>query len=289
MVAALGRVWAGIGWFVEDVLPWIAMAAIVAVAAITSGQATDIPSQDVWSRRPFGVSWATIVLVLSLMGAVGVIVADLKVRRKNDGLERRLDTLEDEAGVVARSRDVALRSLERERLCHDLDEALGVLVGWLVENPRSKLDPFHLSAIVWRVPELETELAMERRWAMRHWAPSAVHWTKGKGAIGLCWQNGLERVYNMTKLRSVRTEADVLAAGNDALGMSLADIEATKRYTAVWVRPLTDPQRRVVGILAVGSTKPGTLRRLQTASRSEVAVDAAILVGRVFQQVLDFD
>jgi hypothetical protein len=122
--------------------------------------------------------------------------------------------------------------------------------------------------------------------------PSHIKWTRGKGMIGLCWE---EQSTQYKDLRAIikrhanitREKFDGLRRPDVKMGLNFDEFHRiVGKYAEVRAVPISNRDRtRMIGVLAVDipadKSSPGDLPRLDAADVREVTSTAARIVGNL--------
>jgi hypothetical protein len=166
------------------------------------------------------------------------------------GYNRRLKTEESEAALYKTCRSLARVVAQATGIDQD---RVGVHV-WAVAGPPV------LTHLVRRVKYLS--VVVER-------PESGVTWRRGRGALGICWIEREQKVWDLDDLqRRATSKGDFCEAlsSYERMGLRWSDFQNAKHFTAVWVQPIFKPRRgnRVAGCLSVDIVGvPGAGEQLQ--------------------------
>lgn len=227
---------------------------------------------------------------LDLVSAAGALVVGLNAARTIDVNGWRLTAAVIVLGVAAVLR-VALDVLAQARESHAaqfdkaVGEALRSALVQIVEQTDVEWTEVGLNAFVvrspvwpWREPFLE-RVGRER--IKSHPTASSVHWTRGKGVIGQCWDQGTDIGVDLTDVFAAlptSTEAEWAALSREeTFGMTFGDFTQTKEHGAVVATPIQNSAGEVIGVVSVDSPH-GSFDRLFSDSTREAIGAAATTI-----------
>jgi hypothetical protein len=110
--------------------------------------------------------------------------------------------------------------------------------------------------------------------------PTDIHWSKGKGALGRCWEDGQTKFADLGPLHAKATNptdfCDKLDP-DDRWGLTWDEFDRTRQYAAVLATPIR--KHGVRGCLSVDVRKPSSgteLRGLWNDPEHTAAIDAYV-------------
>lgn len=111
--------------------------------------------------------------------------------------------------------------------------------------------------------------------------PARIIWTKGKGAVGRCWELGQDVGMELHPDHLSQTQWDALPA-DQRLGMTYDDYERTRRYRVVVATPILDRNDRVIGIVSIDSVNPDFAKLWQDPVRDAMG-SAATTIRNLYE------
>jgi hypothetical protein len=205
-------------------------AGIIGLALAVFGVANLARAQDPQAEMWSAGSWGSWLLIAS--GAVGTLGHFLVTL----GYGRRLRTEESEAALYKTCRSIARLVSQVTKIP---DDKVGVHV-WAVAGPPG------LKHLVRRTKFLSVDRP-----------ESAVTWRRGRGALGVSWDERREKVWDLETLQAKaptnQAFCDELST-YERMGLTWSEFENTKHYSAAWVRPILrggPGSNKVIGCLSV--------------------------------------
>jgi hypothetical protein len=182
--------------------------------------------------------------------------------------------------AVTRARDQRTAQFERA-----VSEALRSALVQIVEQTEIEWTEIGLNALLvrtsklpWRKPHLE-RVGRER--IKSHPTASTVHWVRGKGVIGQCWDQGTDIGVDLTDAfagLSTGTEEEWSSlAAEDTFGLTFSDYTQTKEHGAVVATPIQSATTSVIGVVSVDGPH-GSFERLFSEPTREAIGAAAITI-----------
>jgi hypothetical protein len=112
-----------------------------------------------------------------------------------------------------------------------------------------------------------------------------VRWEKGKGCLGLVWQSEEPSTFDLTKLHeaAAKGRAYFESLGPTRQGLSWQEYRQLRNYQTVYVRPLYESERHIIGLVSVDSTQEASFEALRDAIEDEMsqvaitAVESALM------------
>lgn len=160
------------------------------------------------------------------------------------------------AGAAFRTKTLEERTdrlraaIAREQRLGDLSENFFALV--VAVHRQSGIPITNLGVSAWMVPPSDT-LPLTRLDTLHahQRGHSGVEWTKGKGAVGLCWADRGNVTLDLMPLRGMTKKAFERLSDEARARMSWADYQATKAYSAVYATPVRDHEDRFIGVASI--------------------------------------
>lgn len=191
------------------------------------------------------------------------------------------------AAVLRVALDAVTRARERgtSQFEKAVGEALRSALVQIVEQTEIDWTEVGLNAFMVRTSKLPwREAYLERVGRERiksHPTASTVHWVRGKGVIGQCWDQGTDIGVDLTDAFAglpTATEQDwSVLTSEDTFGMTFSDYTQTKEHGAVVATPIQDATSSVIGVVSVDGPH-GSFERLFSEPTREAIGAAAITI-----------
>lgn len=167
----------------------------------------DVPSLKFWQRGDLPSVTVTVLSVFSMFFTFLIVI----------GYRRSLQDNTDAADFFAACRSV-----------------------WNVIRDETSIENKDLGVHIWTVTGFPGGRYMVNRATFkttRH-EPGPVRWTKGKGAIGKCWETGLQSLEDLDPLSHLTDPAFSELPPRERFGMTWQEYQQTREYRAIWVTPI---------------------------------------------------
>jgi hypothetical protein len=111
--------------------------------------------------------------------------------------------------------------------------------------------------------------------------PARITWTKGKGAVGRCWELGQDVGMELHPDHLTEDQWNALPA-DQRLGMTFDDYERTRHFRVVVATPILDRNDRVIGIVSIDSVNSDFAKLWQDAVRDAMG-GAATTIRNLYE------
>ncbi|MFA9432903.1 MULTISPECIES: hypothetical protein [unclassified Egicoccus] len=101
-----------------------------------------------------------------------------------------------------------------------------------------------------------------------------IRWTRGTGAIGICWETGEGRVFNASALMAVSRDEWESRTDEERMGLDWRQAQMTKNYGGIVVMPMRSKKGRFRGCVSVDGPE-GSFQTLRNKKVLEVVQNCA--------------
>lgn len=227
--------------------------ASAALAALVQARANDFPSASFWIANDS--------LRVALAG--GAVVNAFLV-----------------AVQLWRLTDLLLKARRTQRV----RKAAAFLLEQVCNASKMELWPTKLAVHVWTVPlkrgraDVSKPLRRVCTYTITAHRRSGVDWHIGKGVVGKAWRDEEDFIADLEPLVGAQRRGEAAfgrRTEDSRLGMTFGEVRKTKRYSAIFARPLYNMDGNLIGIVSIDSTQRHAVQALRLSVEAEL-VRAAI-------------
>jgi hypothetical protein len=242
-------------------------AATVGYVAVEILSAANIPSPEFWQANSVWIVWLT--------GAAMV------------GGTYEIYILRGEVQATANAREVAERGMHAHRLRRQLEDSCKPLLQIAAND--TQLDVLSLGVHVWRVSGDNNHLVRVADYKVHSRQPSGITWTRGKGAIGRCWRDGIELVVDTTHLQPLDGQAFMALDDDTRLGFTYSEFRRISAYVAVWATPMVGADEAFLGCVSIDCDADGSGNQLGRLVENKVVQGVVETVRQYLIRVTELD